>query len=389
MNIWTIMIYELRRLLRSRSMLLNMFLLPMVLIFLLGSALSGVVGLEEISRIEPVRVGVVNLSGSGSESSKIIVGFLNTPELKDIIIPLAAEGRQAAESGLRTGKYGYAVIVPPGFDNNVLGGGEAQLEFILGKDSTENLVAGTVFDQFLSDINYKQAAALTLGPEVMAVSAPVVDNQPSVTLGKLNEEGSTYSASQFYAASMLLMFMLYSGMTVCTSLFNEKDNHTLFRINSMPVKGSQLFIGKILGIGLVTILQSSMVVLLTDWLYGVDWGDRPGLLILTCMLMIISAMTLSIIVALFFKTAASARSAIATVAVTMTFMSGGMFPLPESWVNSVGAFTINHWALQAILRMILHSELSEIMPNVIMLSLICFVLFLAAFISYRKVGYHE
>ncbi|KGE20448.1 ABC transporter permease [Paenibacillus wynnii] len=389
MNIWTIMIYELRRLFRSRSMLLNQFLLPLVLIFLLGSALSGVVGIEETQKIEPVRVGVVNLSEGDAESSNMIKSFLSTPEIKEIIIPFEVDGRENVESGLRSGKYGYAVVVPPDFDTNVLSGKTAGLEFILGKESSENVIAGTVFDNFLNRINYNQAAAVTLGPDVLLATAPSADSKPSVRLGKLSEEGSTYTASQFYAASMLLMFLLYSGMTVCTSLFNERESRTLFRINSMPVKGSQLFIGKILGIGLVTILQGAVIILITHWLFGVDWGNRPGLLALTCILMIIAAMTLSIIVAMFLKTAASARSLIATLTVIMTFSSGGMFPLPDSWVNSVGAFTINHWGLQAILRMILHSELSQIIPKLLMLALISFVLFLAAFISYRKVGYHE
>ncbi|MFD1903680.1 hypothetical protein ACFSQ7_05420 [Paenibacillus rhizoplanae] len=46
MNIWIIMGFELRRQLRSRTLLLNMFLLPLVLIFLLGASLSGVVGVQ-------------------------------------------------------------------------------------------------------------------------------------------------------------------------------------------------------------------------------------------------------------------------------------------------------------------------------------------------------
>lgn len=57
-------------------------------------------------------------------------------------------------------------------------------------------------------------------------------------------------------------------------------------------------------------------------------------------------------------------------------------------MNSIGAFTINHWAMQAILKMMLHADVSQIMPNLGVLSLICLVLFSAAAISYRKVGYH-
>ncbi|MNW11970.1 hypothetical protein D3C71_2095370 [compost metagenome] len=73
----------------------------------------------------------------------------------------------------------------------------------------------------------------------------------------------------------------------------------------------------------------------------------------------------------------------------MTFLSGGMAPLPDSWVNSIGAFTLNHWTLQAVIRMMLHSDLEQILPNLWMMLLICLILFSAAILSYRKVGYHE
>ncbi|WP_313639451.1 ABC transporter permease [Paenibacillus sp.] len=388
MKTWTIMIYELRRLFSSRSMILNMFLLPLLLIFLLGASLSNVVGDKGASQIDPVRVGVVNLSGEGYESSVMMDSFLKTTELKDIITPVMVNSREAAESGLRTGKYGYAVIVPLGFDSKVQSGETAQLEFILGKKRTDNMVAGTVFDNFLNNLNYKQSVAMTLGPAALNVTAPSTSNQPSVKLGELSEGEYSYTSSQFYAVSMMLMFLLYSGLTVTTSLFNEKENHTLFRISSMPVKGSQLFIGKMLGVGIVSIVQCAAIIILTNVLFGVNWGNRPGLLLLFCLLMIVASMTLSIVISMFSKTGASARSVVTVLTVSMTFISGGMAPLPESWVNSVGIFTINHWAMQAILKMMLHADVSQIMPNLGVLSLICLVLFSAAAISYRKVGYH-
>lgn len=388
MNTWTIMVYELRRLFRSRSMLLNMFLLPLVLIFLLGASLSGVVGVKGAAHIDPVRVAIVDPAGEGTGNSTMIAAFLELPEVKEVIIPEKAESREAAESGLRTGKYGYAVIVPPDFDSEVQSGGQGRLEFILGKDRTDNLAAGTAFDNFLGAVNYKQAVVMTLGPGALTAAAPSVEKEP-VVLGDLNNGGKTYSASQFYAASMLLMFLMYSGLTVTNSLFGEKNNHTLFRIGSMPVKGSQLFIGKMLGVGIVTIIQCLTIILLSGWLFGVYWGNRPGLLLLFCLLMIIAAMTISVTVCMFSKTAASANNVISVVTVVMTFVSGGMAPLPESWVNTVGAFTINHWVLQSVIRMMLHSALPQILPNLLVLSLICLVLFGAAFFSYRKVGYHE
>lgn len=382
------MIYELRRLFDSRSMIINMFLLPLILIFILGASLSGIKGDKAKSTIDSVDVGIVYLSGEGSDHSGIIASFLKTPDLKDIMIPKIVESRQAVESGLRTGKYGYAVIVPANFDSKVSSGEPAQLEFILGKDRTDNMVAGTVFDSFLNSINYKQSVAMTLGPQAITASAPITGEQPSIKTGELSEGGRSYTASQFYAVSMMLMFLLYSGLTVSTSLFNEKESHTLFKISSMPVKGSELFIGKMFGVGVVSVVQCAAIILLSNLLFGVNWGNRPGLLMLFCLLMIIASMTLSIIISMFSKSGASAGSIVTVITIIMTFISGGMAPLPDSWVNSVGSFTINHWALQAILKMMLHAELSEILPNLLVLSIISIVLFSSAVISYRKVGYH-
>lgn len=382
------MIYELRRLLDSRSMIINMFLLPLMLIFILGASLSGIIGDKAVSTIDPVHVAIVYLSGESSDPSVMITSFLKTPDLKDVMIPSIIENRQLAESGLRSGKYGYAVIVPANFDSKVSSGEPAQLEFILGKDRTDNMVAGTVFDSFLNSINYKQSVAMAFGPQAVTAAAPITGEVPSVKVGELSEGGRSYTASQFYAVSMMLMFLLYSGLTVSTSLFNEKESHTLFRISSMPVKGSGLFIGKMLGVGVISVVQCAAIILLSNLLFGVNWGNRPGLLMLFCLLMIIASMTLSIIISMFSKTGATAGSIVTVITVIMTFISGGMAPLPESWVNSVGSFTINHWALQAILKMMLHAELSEILPNLIVLSVISIVLFSSAVISYRKVGYH-
>ena len=389
MNIWTIMTFELRRQLRSRTWLLNMILLPVVLIFLLGASLSGVVGVEGAETVNPVKVAIVDTAAAAEAKSAALDAFVKSDEVKDYISPFEVQTREEAESGLRTGKYGYAVIVPQGFDSEIQSGGQAELELILGKNHSDNTTAGTVFDNFLSEINYKQAAAMTLGPEALTAVIPAMADQSAVQLGNLNNGGKTYTASQFYAASMLLMFLLYSGLTVTGSLFSEKDNHTLFRINSMPVKGSQLFIGKMLGVGVITMLQCAAIIIFTSLLFGVYWGNRPWLLMLFCLLMIIASMMFSILVCMFSKTSATATNVVNIVTVGMTFLSGGMAPLPDSWVNSVGAFTINHWEMQAIIRMMLHSGFGQILPNLLVMSAMCLVLIGGVVFTYRKVGYHE
>lgn len=72
-----------------------------------------------------------------------------------------------------------------------------------------------------------------------------------VETASLNEGGETYSAFQYYAAAMLIMFLLYSGLSASISLSEEKRKKTLYRLNSMPVSTLEIFMGKIAGNSLV------------------------------------------------------------------------------------------------------------------------------------------
>lgn len=46
------------------------------------------------------------------------------------------------------------------------------------------MVAGTVFDNFLNNINYKQSVAMTLGPEALTVTAPSSGSSLLLRLGR-------------------------------------------------------------------------------------------------------------------------------------------------------------------------------------------------------------
>lgn len=148
MNIWTIMTNELRRLLRSRTWLLNMILLPIVLIFLLGASLSGVIGAGSPETVNPVKVAIVNAAGQAPAHSAMLEAFVKSDEVKSFIIPVEVQDRGEAESGLRTGKYGYAVIVPQEFDRDIQSGVHA------GWNSFSVKTTATILQQVLCSTTF-------------------------------------------------------------------------------------------------------------------------------------------------------------------------------------------------------------------------------------------
>jgi len=92
-------------------------------------------------------------------------------------------------------------------------------------------------------------------------------------------------------------------------------------------------------------------------------------------------------VALVCKSTASASASIQGIIVIMTFISGGFMPIPIDFVQRISGFTVNHWALQSFLRMMLDAPVGEIVYNILMLGVVCAVLLFISGLIYRKAGY--
>lgn len=391
MNIWHICMFEIRRILRIRSVLLNLFVLPLLLIFILGAALSSTMDTGKDNVPGQVRVGVIQTGSDSGLVTEALNAFVAAPAVSEMMKVQHFTSEEEAERDLRRGELDFAVLIPPDLEERMAMGEEAKLQWILGKDGTLNIVGETLFTRFTDELNRHMATVEVLGPEASMAMASMTDEGSAdfsyVNVSNSGTAGTSYSASQYYAASMLAMFMLYAGMTTSNSLFSERDKKTLTRLQAAPVGNGVIFAGKIAGNSLLAFMQALIIVLMTYWLYGVNWGTHPWLIVLICVLITISSMMIGVIVALVSKSAASASALMQGIIIAMTFISGGFTPIAIDFVQRIGEFTVNHWVLQSFLRMMLNASMSEIMHNILMLGVVSAVLLAIAAVIYGKVGY--
>lgn len=390
-NMWTIAFYEIRRMMTSRTVILVQFALPLLLIFLLGSALSGSFKTED-QDIKPVDVAWVQEdTGLFREH---LEAFLTSSDIQEVIQVTQADSRAEAERLVTTGRKEFALIVPASFSSDITLGKPAQWEMILGNDYRQNLTAQIVFDAFLSKTNQMQAIFLTLGAEASAKlmndsSITGTVSESLVKVGSLSTSNSNFTATQYYSAAMLIMFLLYSGMSAAISLKSEKEQHTLARLNAMPIQEVHIMAGKVIGNSFIALIQTFVIIGVTTWLYGVYWGGSYGLLFITCLFIILASMSLAVITCMVSDSTKAVTSLFQTIIIIMTFLSGGFSPWPEGWLQKLGEFTVNHWALQGMLRMMLENDTSLILNYVTVLGVIGCGLLLTSLAVYRKVGYHE
>lgn len=395
MPIWIIAKYEIQRMLRKRTVFLVQLLMPLLLIFILGSALSGAFKTEDKTP-NPVKVDIVqDDSGVLRESFQ---SFLASPEINKSLQTNVISTREEAVKRLRDGDSDFALLIPSDFSSQVTTGHTAQWEMILGHDYWQNLTAQMIFRSFLDHVNQKQAISMIASTgAVTQVQGSLQDRSDQtmgsdtsfVRVGKLATSNSNYTAMQYYAASMLIMFLLYSGMITAFSLQSEKENHTLSRLNAMPIQEYQVLLGKIFGNIVISIGQVIVIVGATKLFYGVDWGANFVMLLLVGLCIIATSMGIAMVVMFIAKSDKSISTTFQIVIMIMTFLSGGFTPLPDGLIKQLGAFTLNYWGMQSMFHLMLRSDSAIILHHVLILGCISVGTMVLAILLYRKGGYHE
>jgi ABC-2 type transport system permease protein len=386
-----IAVYELVRLFRNRTEIVLNFGLPLLVIFILGSALSGVFGSNgEIKEIPAVKLGIVK-----QDEGLVVQGFesyLNSTEIKKHITPRILESRDQLLTQLRSGDIDYGLIIPSGFSAAVQSGLNAEWEFVLGKSLDRNVISQMLLQSFLDETNRIQSSVIVLGHDLAMpaiVSNEQADTAVKVRTGTLNTKSDSTSAVQYYAASMLIMFLLFSGMATAMSLILEREHHTLTRLNAMPIHSASILAGKLLGNLIAAMLQALVIITFSAWVYDVDWGAHWGYIILICFLTVLAAMCIALILTAWIHSTKAINTIYQTLIMVMTFLSGGMFPYLGDFLEKLGMFTINHWAADSIIRIMLNIDIHVVQQNITILGSIALSLLLIALISVWKVGYHE
>lgn len=390
MNLGTIVAFEIRRAVKHPVYLFIQLILPLLLIFILGTALDSVFTVKD-EKLETVRVALVRQDEG--EMGAMLDEWLRLPAVSDRIRVEPAASRSEAISRLRDGTADFALVVPADFSASVLRGGSAKWELIAGGDSGKNLAASVIFQSMLDRLNDRQAVSLALGPGLPAgqpaMQAATPDAGSSagsfVKIGQL-AAGKPYSAMQYYAASMLIMFLLYAGMFTGIGLAEEKERHTLARLHSTPVRPWHILTGKLMANFLLAVLQAVLIIGFTSAVMGVDWGTSIGLVAVACLAVILFSIGLAVLVLSFTKGSGPMNVVFQLVIGVMTFFSGGFFQLPEGMLSRIGEFTVSHWAFQSILNSMLGR--TDWQP-VAVVGAIAAVFLAGSFAVYRKAGYYE
>lgn len=383
--------YEILRLLRHRTVMVVLFVMPLMVIYILGTALSAFFADQPL---EPNSLRLALLMKDDGFIGPSLDRLLGSGELGEVEV-LRASGMEELRGMLDRGAADAGLAVPSGFSDGLRRGEKPVWELLTGKDDLKSAMALQELHAFFDGWNqrFAESGSWRDGTVPFEGATPrgsgLAGESEGIKFTGWNGLEVSYSAIQYYSAHMLIMFMLYGGMAAAMNLVIAKEDHTLMRIRSLPVPAWRVLAGHVAGQSLVLAAQTAVIIGGTAALFGVDWGRSFGLLALVCFLVLVFVMSLAVIAGLLARRRQEVSVMFQMGTVLMTFLAGGYTPSIGDTLSRLGTYTMNYWGVQSLLRMMLHGDAGDVAGYVRVLAWLAAGAALAAAAVYRKAGYHE
>lgn len=335
---------DLRQRVRDRSVLIMGVLVPVALMFVMNLVFSG----SEAPALDAVTVAAA--APADDELAATLLATLEGIEDFEVSIePVAPEEvRPLAESG----EAALGIVVPEGFGEAVTAGEPVTVDLVEGDGAgletdvlalvvrgvTEQMTAGTVATQAAAELGLGEQAVGAVGQQV-AQAVPAVTTVEGTTATEQLDPAATTVAGQ---AGLFLLFTVGFGVL---ALVNEREQGTLARLRSMPMRPGLIVGAKALSSYVLGVAATLVLLTAGTLLFEVDFGSEAVVLVLV-LSVVAAATSLMFVVARVARTAEQAGVAQAILAVVLGMAGGAFFPIAAGGLaatlldlNPVAAFT--------------------------------------------------
>ncbi|QIW82517.1 ABC transporter permease [Bacillus velezensis] len=362
--LFRLILLDFRLLAGAKSFYIKLLLFPALMIFILGTVFHG------DSKVKPFQTAFYNAdhaeSSLGDQLKNDVLNQNDLIRVKDI--GSYQEGKQLVESG----KVSVFVYVPKGFAKAAEHNEKTSIKVISDQQGSVNGdIVEMMADSFVTRVKaefseekavLKQSGHLPKG-DVSGLSG---EHGQAVTIPKQSagNHAAPIDAMQYYSIAMVVMFSIMTAFALIHGIVEERQQHTLFRIKSMPVLRIQYVAGKLLGIMFAILMQMAAVIIASSILYQVKWGNLFEVLLVT----IVYSFAIGSIVLLWgaaAKNHETVSSMAAPILYGFSFLGGSFIAkdgLPDS-LKIVQELIPNGKAINSYISVTQHAGLSGILTD--------------------------
>jgi ABC-2 type transport system permease protein len=256
----TILIKEMKDLLRDPKIVIGMIVVPLVLFPAMGAMFR--TGME--SAEGDIQIGIIDLDNQ-ELSHTFITALQNSPGVK--LHDLESTGIEEAVKEAESEDVKVLMVLPEGFTSDIqsMAGAEIELYAIVEGLGISEVISTTRVDQLIEGVNRQ------LSETVIQNRIPEVD--PNNVLDPITTKGVTIirgkevnvppaviaglvSSQSFIVPVVLMVMILFVAQMAATSMATEKENKTLETLLTLPVSRLSILAGKMGGTAVVSLIAA-------------------------------------------------------------------------------------------------------------------------------------
>jgi ABC-2 type transport system permease protein len=226
--------------------------------------------------------------------------------------------------------------------------------------------------------NFRGAARRSVIPEPW-------ENTPAANQVAADTGNGVY---QFFVPSYTVLFVFFLVNVMGRSFLGERDMGTLKRLRISPISPAAILIGKTMPFLVVSLVQTTILLISGKLLFGMSFGPKPWLLIPIMLSTSVAATSLGLLFATIAKTESQVSSLGNLILLSSAGISGCL--VPRAWMpplsQQLSLCTPHAWALDAYNELLAKEtpDLAVIAQSCGVLFLFSLVFFVVGFLRFRS-----
>jgi ABC-2 type transport system permease protein len=339
---------DIRRLLRERANLFFLFVLPMLIILLLGAAFGS----------SAARVGVH--VGRGPLARQLVATLDSEQNLK----LRRYEHISEVERGVEQGEIEAGLLIPSSYDASLRAGASSTLDYLGRPDTLAAQLAPTIQAAVARQSELIRAARLLQsrgGPpfdQSLHRAEQVAARVSPISVRLSDPSGNAYpqAKGQFdtSASTQLLLFIFFTSLTGAGALIETRRLGVARRMLSTPTALRTVLLGAGLGRLAIAVLQA-LIVMLGALALGVNWGNPLAAAVLVLAFCLVGSGA-GLLLGSALGNEQQARAAAFLFGLGLAALGGSMVPLevfPHT-MKTIAHLTPHAWANEAFGKLLHH-----------------------------------
>jgi ABC-2 type transport system permease protein len=292
-----------------------------------------------------------------------------------------------SEQELRTlidyGNARAGLIIPPGYSDQVMGTGSAQVAFVL--DGTDPTVASTALSAALmigqSHATEIQVERLSRKGQPTALSLPVD------TLTQVWYNPDLISAYFMIPGVIAMILYALTSILTATAVVRERERGTIEQLIVTPIRSWELVVGKILPYTILAFVNMLEVLAIGHYWFKVPVNGSLTLIMAVSGLFLLTSLGIGLLASTFANTQQEAMLVVWMTLLPSLFLSGFFFPLeamPKILQVLSYAMPLRYYLVVIRSLMLKDIGLAAIRGEVIALTIFGIGLMTAASLRFRK-----